>query len=82
MSVLDKLDALAVKKLQHGRNVILGYPVDVDAQGSDVDRVEMHAVDEDATRGLTKELRARGLTVKFHRPSGEIVVTEGARRRG
>jgi hypothetical protein len=48
-----------------GRNVIKGYPVDID--DSDGTFLEMTAVDADAAKGLMKIMRAAGFIVKIAR---------------
>jgi len=70
---LGALEKLA-GPLRIGRNMIFGFPVDVDAD-STVEEVEMRGVDEDATRQVIKLLRAKGFQVVFHKGSDTFVVS-------
>jgi hypothetical protein len=63
-SALDNFEAFAGVKLKSGkRNVVKGFPFDIDAD-SDVDNIYVEAVDLAACTGLMKALRAAGFRVK------------------
>jgi hypothetical protein len=72
--LLKKLEKFAGSKLKPGRNVIDGYPVDLD--DTDGTYFEMDAVDRDACTGLVKSLRRAGFNAKRVGQLG-ILVTEG-----
>ncbi len=61
-ALIDKLEKFAASKIKPGRNVIKGYPVDI--EDSDGSYIEMEAVDRDACTGLVKELRDAGFKAK------------------
>jgi hypothetical protein len=63
--LVDNFDAWNGKKIKVGRNVIKGYPVDID--DSDGTFLEMTAVDADAAKGLMKIMREAGFIVKIAR---------------
>lgn len=63
-NLIDNLEKWAGKTVKPGRNVLMGYPVDL--ADSDGDFVEMEAVDKDACSKLGKALRAAGFAVKIN----------------
>lgn len=62
--VFDKLEAWAGIKIKPGRNVLKGYPVDINDQDP-AEGLEMLAVDGDAAKGLVKLLRGAGFKAKY-----------------
>ena len=61
-SFIENLEAFAGKPLKGGRNVIQGYPVDI--EDSDSTYANMTAVDKDSCTMLLKKLRAAGFKAK------------------
>lgn len=72
-SLIDKLEKFAGENLKPGRNVINGYPVDI--EDSDGSYIVMKPVDKDAVTGLVKELRKAGFKAKADK-TGEITIVE------
>ena len=62
-TTLQNLEAFAGVKLSTARAVINGYPVDIDPD-SDQDVIYLQGVDQAATTGLLKSLRAAGFKAK------------------
>lgn len=63
-SLVDNFEKWCGKEIVVGRNVINGFPVDID--DTDGSFLEMTAVDADAATGLMKQLRANMFIVKIH----------------
>lgn len=72
-SLIDKLEKFAGSAMKPGRNVINGYPVDI--EDSDGSYIVMKPVDKDATTGLVKALRKAGFKAKADK-QGEITIDE------
>ena len=72
----DRLSHYMTEPLKVGRNVIRGYPVDVDDTPTPDTGLTMTAVDRDAAKGLAAELRSAGFKVTVTR-GVDLLVTEG-----
>lgn len=70
-SAIDALERFTGGTILPGRNVIKGYPVDID--DSDGSYVYMRAVDKDAATGLVKLLRQGGVRASADKQSGIMV---------
>lgn len=73
-TVLDRLEKLTRKTIKGGRNVLFGFPVDIDDRQDPAEGLTMQAVDRDAAVGLAKELRRKGIKAKLIRRSNEIFI--------
>lgn len=73
-STLSRLERFHGEKVEAGRNIIKGYPVDI-LPDSDTSVIEMDAVDIDAANMLAKVLRANGFKAKRVGKLG-IVISE------
>lgn len=74
----DRLSHYMTEPLKVGRNVIRGYPVDVDDTPTPDTGLTMTAVDRDAAKGLAAELRSAGFKVTVTR-GVDLLVTEGVK---
>jgi len=72
-NLVDKLSKFAGEQIKPGRNVIKGYPVDIE-DGDPAEGVEMDAVDRDAATGLLKALRSAGFKTRRVGDLGIVVV--------
>ena len=72
-NALTKLEKIARVRLKPGRNMILGYPVDIPDQDPD-EGLSMMAADKDAAKQLMKELRRKGMKPRFMKRTGMIVL--------
>ena len=61
--LIDNIETWSGETIKVGRNVLKGFPVDIDE--SDGTYLDMTAVDRDAAAGLAKELRSVGFKVKL-----------------
>ncbi len=70
-ALMSKLEKFAGTKIKPGRNVIKGYPVDIDDQDPS-EGLSLDAVDRDAATNLLKALRAAGFKTQR---AGQLGIT-------
>lgn len=71
--LINDLEKSSGVPVRPGRNVLWGYPVDID-DGDVTQGVDMRAVDRDASVGLLKRLRQSGFKARFDKGTGTISV--------
>lgn len=77
--LFSRFEKFAGTKIKVGRNVIKGYPVDID-DGSPEEGISMTAVDSEAAKGLSKELRKSGFKVSKFSNLGILIETVKGKR--
>lgn len=72
-NVLDKLEAWAGTKIKPGRNVLKGYPVDIEDQNPEEGGLGIDAVDRDVLNSILKDLRKAGFKTRKSGGLGFVV---------
>lgn len=75
-NVLKGIEKKFKMKLKPGRNVIGGFPVDIDDQDPDEGGISMTAVDAGAMKDLMKDFRKKGFKTKVISKTGNKFVVD------